>query len=37
MVIKHKEIVDKKPTRTVAKKTPVKKPIVKKIIKEIKQ
>ena len=37
MVIKHKEIVDKKPTRTVAKKIPVKKPIVKKIIKEIKQ
>jgi hypothetical protein len=34
MVIKHKEVVVKKPTRTVAKKIPVKKPIVKKIIKE---
>jgi hypothetical protein len=34
MVIKHKEVVVKKPTRTVAKKIPVKKPVVKKIIKE---
>jgi len=36
MVIKHKEIVDKKPVRTVAKKVPVKKPVVKKVNKEIK-
>ena len=35
MVIKHKEIVDKKPTRTVAKKIPVRKPAIKKVIKEI--
>ena len=34
MVIKHKEVVDKKPTRTVVKKVPVKKPAVKKITKE---
>ena len=34
MVIKHKEVVDKKPVRKVIKKIPVKKPIVKKIIKE---
>ena len=34
MVIKHKEIVDKKPTRIVAKKIPVKKPVVKKVTKE---
>jgi hypothetical protein len=34
MVIKHKEVVDKKPTRTVIKKTPVKKPAVKKVTKE---
>ena len=34
MVIKHKEIVDKKPVRTVAKKVPVKKPVVKKVTKE---
>jgi len=34
MVIKHKEIVDKKPVRTVAKKIPVKKPVVKKVNKE---
>lgn len=37
MVIKHKEMIDKKPTRTVTKKIPIKKPTVKKIIKEIKQ
>jgi hypothetical protein len=36
MVIKHTEIVDKKPARTVAKKVPVKKPVVKKVNKEIK-
>ena len=36
MVIKHKEIVDKKPTRTIAKKIPAKKPLVKKVIKDIK-
>ena len=36
MVIKHKEIVDNKPVRTVAKKVPVKKPVVKKVNKEIK-
>jgi len=34
MVIKHKEVVDKKPVRKVIKKIPVKKPAVKKIIKE---
>ena len=34
MVIKHKEVVDKKPVRKVIKKLPVKKPVVKKIIKE---
>jgi hypothetical protein len=34
MVIKHKEIIDKKPTRKVIKKIPVKKPVVKKVIKE---
>jgi hypothetical protein len=34
MVIKHKELLDKKPVRTVAKKVPVKKPAVKKITKE---
>jgi hypothetical protein len=34
MVIKHKEIVDKKPARVVIKKIPVKKPVVKKVIKE---
>ena len=34
MVIKHKEIIDKKPTKTFAKKMPVKKPAVKKITKE---
>ena len=34
MVIKHKEIDDKKPTRKVIKKIPVKKPVVKKVIKE---
>ena len=37
MVIKHKEIIDKKPTRSVAKKTPVRKPAIKKVIKEIKK
>ena len=36
MVIKHKEIVDNKPVRTVAKKVPAKKPVVKKVNKEIK-
>ena len=36
MVIKHEEIVNKKPVRTVAKKVPVKKPVVKKVNKEIK-
>jgi hypothetical protein len=30
-------MIDKKPTRTVTKKIPIKKPTVKKIIKEIKQ
>ena len=34
MVIKHKEVLDKKPTRKVIKKIPVKKPAVKKVIKE---
>jgi hypothetical protein len=34
MVIKHKEIVDNKPTRAVSKKMPAKKPVVKKVIKE---
>ena len=34
MVIKHKEVVDKKPVRKVIKKIPVKKPVVKKVIKE---
>jgi hypothetical protein len=37
MVIKHKEIVDKKPTRIINKKTPVRKPAIKKVIKEIKK
>jgi hypothetical protein len=37
MVIKHKEVVDSKPVRKVARKMPVKKPAVKKVIKEIKQ
>ena len=37
MVIKHKEIVVKKPIRTVAKKTPLRKPAIKKVIKEIKK
>ena len=36
MVIKHEEIVNKKPVRTVAKKVPIKKPVVKKVNKEIK-
>jgi hypothetical protein len=34
MVIKHKEMIDKKPVRKVIKKIPVKKPVVKKVIKE---
>ena len=34
MVIKHKEVVDKKTTRTVVKKALVKKPAVKKVTKE---
>jgi hypothetical protein len=29
MVIKHKEIINKKPTKTVTKKMPVKKPAIK--------
>ena len=37
MVIKHKEMIGKKPNRTVAKKMPVKKPAAKKVIKENKQ
>ena len=34
MVIKHKEIIIKKPIRAVAKKIPVKKPVVKKVTRE---
>ena len=37
MVIKHKEVVDSKPVRKVARKMPIKKPAVKKVTKEIKQ
>ena len=37
MVIKHKEVVDSKPIRKVVRKMPIKKPAVKKVIKEIKQ
>ena len=37
MVIKHKEVVDSKPVRKVARKMPIKKPAVKKVTKQIKQ